>query len=297
MSEMNGSRERITLLDRPVPSLIGRLTPSTERVLASDEEAARAARQLDILLGRLVLAQLCAMGLFTTARGSIRRWTQQVAISPLYGRWLEETLRILAHRGEIEVEGDLCAVREATGGANHDTVPWFDWDDFRRTWSQDRDLRAPLNLADATLRALPAILSGREQATHVLFPDASMVLVESVYKHNAVADHFNAVLADTVVAYVRERLARDAGARLRILEIGAGTGGTTEGLLARLEPQAGAIAEYCYTDVSHAFLLHGEQVYGPKARWLVCGELSGMPFQSTSIVRALPRVKASLVSK
>ncbi|HWU90308.1 MAG TPA: beta-ketoacyl synthase N-terminal-like domain-containing protein, partial [Kofleriaceae bacterium] len=265
---MNGSRERITLLNQPAPSLIRRLSPVTERVLATEAEAARAASQLETLLGRLLLAQLCAMGLFAAARGSITQWKQHVGLSPLYGRWLDETIRILTRRGYLEVEGDVCAVREAS--LLDETVPWFEWEDYRRTWSRDRDLRAQLNLADATVRALPAILSGREHATSVMFPDASMVLVESVYKHNAVADHFNAVLADIVVEYVRGRLAHDAGARLRILEIGAGTGGTTEGVIARLEPHSGALTEYCYTDVSHAFLLHAEQVYRPKARYLTC---------------------------
>ena len=82
-------------------------------------------------------------------------------------------------------------------------------------------------LLETTLRALPEILSGTRPATDVIFPNSSMELVEDIYKHNEVADRFNAILAETVIDYVRARRADGAPAGLRILEIGAGTGGTS----------------------------------------------------------------------
>ena len=96
--------------------------------------------------------------------------------------------------------------------------------------------KALIVLVEACLRALPEILTGKRLATEVIFPDGSMHLVEGVYQGNAGADYFNGVLADTAVAYVRERLARDPAAEIRILEIGAGTGGTTAAVLPALAP-------------------------------------------------------------
>ncbi|XLV72136.1 beta-ketoacyl synthase N-terminal-like domain-containing protein [Ralstonia syzygii subsp. celebesensis] len=69
------------------------------------------------------------------------------------------------------------------------------------------------------------------------------------------------MLIEAALAYVESRPA-DAEP-LRILEIGAGTGGATAGLLAALAPWRRQIGEYCYTDLSHAFLQHGAQAFGP----------------------------------
>ena len=140
---------------------------------------------------------------------------------------------------------------------------WRAWDEQKAAWSQDGAQKALVVLVEACLRALPEILRGERPATEVLFPDGSMHLVEGVYKGNAGADYFNGVLADTAAAYVHERLARDPSAEIRLLEIGAGTGGTTAAVLPALAPFNGHIWEYCYTDLSKAFLMHAEEHYAP----------------------------------
>src|SRR5581483_9193396 len=127
---------------------------------------------------------------------------------------------------------------------------------------------AKVTLVDATLRALPAILQGQRPATEVMFPNSSMALVEGIYKGNAVADYFNEVLAETLISYIEARLREAPQAQLRIVEIGAGTGGTSKALFERLTPHAGHVAEYCYTDVSKAFLLHAQEHYRSQAPYL-----------------------------
>lgn len=100
---------------------------------------------------------------------------------------------------------------------------------------------------------MPSILKGERPATDIVFPDSSMRLVEGVYKHNPVADYFNEVLADSAAAYLKAYLTEHPDARIRLIEVGAGTGGTSAMLFAKLKPFAKQIAEYCYTDVSKAF--------------------------------------------
>ena len=141
---------------------------------------------------------------------------------------------------------------------------WREWDERKQAWLADSDQQAPVLLVERCLRALPEILTGKCQATDIMFPNGSMELVQGIYKGNVVADYFNEVLGDTVVAYIRERLARDpAPEGIRILEIGAGTGGTTAMVLPKLQPFQAHIREYCYTDISRAFLLHAQQEYAP----------------------------------
>src|SRR3546814_429194 len=95
-----------------------------------------------------------------------------------------------------------------------------------------------------------------------------MQRVEGIYRGKTVADHFNTVLADTLVAAVEERLRTDPGARLRILEIGAGTGSTTAMVLPRLTPYERNYAEYADTDVWKAFLFHAEEQFAAQYPYL-----------------------------
>jgi acyl transferase domain-containing protein/acyl carrier protein/NADP-dependent 3-hydroxy acid dehydrogenase YdfG/1,4-dihydroxy-2-naphthoyl-CoA synthase len=134
--------------------------------------------------------------------------------------------------------------------------PWAAWESYRRNGGP----AAQMALAETTLRALPDILSGRRPATAVMFPDGAMGLVEAVYKDNPVAARFSRTLAQAAAAFLRG----SPRPSLRILEIGAGTGGTSEPVFEALVPYQDRVAEYRYTDLSRAFLIHAERRYGPQ---------------------------------
>ncbi|ALO44350.1 non-ribosomal peptide synthetase [Pseudoalteromonas phenolica] len=111
------------------------------------------------------------------------------------------------------------------------------------------------NLQDNCLANLPAILNGEIKATDALFPNASMALVEAVYQNNPVADYANSVLIEQLRTY----LATANLESIRVLEIGAGTGGTTRSVLPALKPWQ--VEEYAYTDLSKAFFNHAKAQY------------------------------------
>lgn len=97
----------------------------------------------------------------------------------------------------------------------------------------------------------------------VLFPGGSFDLVEAVYAGDPVTDRCNDEVADTVLRYVAERLRRQPTDRIRVLEVGAGTGGTSERVLRRLSDAGhGGQVEYLYTDVSDGFVRHGRRRFG-----------------------------------
>lgn len=140
-----------------------------------------------------------------------------------------------------------------TGQIERADVLWQEWDEKKAPLLKDSSKQAMITLVETALRALPDILSGRVSATDVLFPDSSMELVEGIYKNNETADYFNEVLADTLAAFIEERLKEDPNAEIRILEIGAGTGGTSAAVFKRLKEYKHHVKEYCYTDLSKAF--------------------------------------------
>ncbi|WP_344609197.1 SDR family NAD(P)-dependent oxidoreductase, partial [Streptomyces glaucus] len=221
----------------------------------------------DALL-RITWALLRSLGLFDGTRAATAdEWRATGGITAGYARWTAHTLHVLTEAGYLRRDADGRYAAAAPGPVDLDAA-WRDWDAARAVWETQDAKRAQAVLVDTTLRALTDVLTGRRPATDVMFPNSSLRLVESVYKNNPVADYFNAVLADTLVDYLRRRLADDPAARIRILEVGAGTGGTSAVVFRRLRQWSEHVETYCYTDLSKAFLLHARREYGDIAPYL-----------------------------
>ena len=230
-------------------------------------EAAGAARAWEELLGKRLWGALEGLGLFGRGgRLDVEGWKAEVGLAGRYGRWLEESLRGLEGQGYLGREGEGWVVVE--GKRPKPQAIRAEWEAYKVEALQDPERRAAVTLVDVTLGALPEVLNGERAATEVMFPHSSLELVEGIYRHNRIADYFNEVVAESVVAAVEAWRRRGAGGKLRLFEIGAGTGGTSAGLFARLAPYAGDIGEYCYTDVSKAFLQHAEAHYRAEAAYL-----------------------------
>ena len=168
-------------------------------------------------------------------------------VPEFYAKWLDASRKLLAER------------EQAHAIPNTLEQAWSQWAEIRRSQLTHKDLAAALDLVEACLRALPEILSGRLRSTDVIFPDSSMRRVDGIYQKNAVADYFNQLVAESLVFAIETHVQSDPQVRLRILEIGAGSGGTTATLLPRLKPYLINIVEYAYTDISKAFLFHAEE--------------------------------------
>lgn len=94
---------------------------------------------------------------------------------------------------------------------------------------------------------LADVVRGRETALSTLFPEGSYETVDFLYGGWKVPQYFN----DIVRAATANVAASRAGAALRVLEIGAGTGGTSARVLPAL---CGGSVSYDFTDVSDFFL-------------------------------------------
>lgn len=188
----------------------------------------------------------------------------RLAKPALYGRWLRETMSVLCRAGYLrEIGGDAFAFERSPMEA--------DWSLAERYFARvhgDESERAHADLVAPMLRELPQILAGRREATELMFSNASLQRVEDVYKKNPFITYFNQAVAALVQAYVEQRLRAQPNARLRLLEIGAGTGATSAQVFQALQPFAESVDEYRYTDVSRAFLGHAEREYRAQAPYL-----------------------------
>ena len=215
-------------------------------------------QRLDQSIAVLLMVQLQTLGIFMTPQAqSAEHWRQQAGISERFGRWWLECLAILVEHGYLRRQGEDFAVATTIARTRHGAI-LAAWQTQREQYCADPERRAQVTLIDACLLQLPEILTGQVQATDLLFPDGSMEKVEGIYRHNSLSDFFNRQLAAQVSAQVQQWVAAEPDRPLRLLEIGAGTGGTTAPLLAALEPWAAHLGEYCYSDLSRAFLQHGE---------------------------------------
>ncbi|MCK0471883.1 SDR family NAD(P)-dependent oxidoreductase [Halalkalibacter sp. APA_J-10(15)] len=100
------------------------------------------------------------------------------------------------------------------------------------------------------------VLKGELLATDIMFPEASLRYVENLYKNNNIADYYN----ELVASQVKEFIKLNPNKKVRILEIGAGTGGTSEKVLKEIN-RFGDRISYYYTDVSIRFLQHASKQF------------------------------------
>ncbi|MEM9214080.1 MAG: amino acid adenylation domain-containing protein [Cyanobacteria bacterium P01_F01_bin.150] len=125
-------------------------------------------------------------------------------------------------------------------------------------------LQAHVRLLETCLNHFPDILTGQCLATDVMFPQSSMKLVEDIYKNHPIANYFNQLVVDSLVSFVRTRLEEKRDNQIvTILEIGAGTGGTSRSVLEAIAPY-GSLIRYIYTDISLAFVNDAKRLFGAR---------------------------------
>ena len=249
-----------------IPNIANEISQQHIQVEGLNSAGSQSAKELDELLTKLLWCQLQSIGLFTEKNLVIADVKTKIGLRDLYDRWLQESFAVLTRQNYLQYDGESCSVIDTT--LMDADVVWEQWELKKCSWCENPDMQAQIVLVETTLRALPEILTGKRLATDVLFPHSSIEMVEGVYKRNSVAQYFNEVLADTLATYIKERINQDPSARIRILEIGAGTGGTSAIVFTRLQSYQDHIEEYCYTDISKAFLMQAEKEYSSQNPFL-----------------------------
>ncbi|MDM0053601.1 type I polyketide synthase [Variovorax sp. J22R115] len=118
--------------------------------------------------------------------------------------------------------------------------------------------------AEATLLGrcgprLADVLAGREDPLALLFPDGDTTAASRLYRHAPGVQIMNRIAREAIGQGVG-RL--PVGRRLRVLEIGAGTGGTTAALLDALPAER---TDYLCTDVSPRFMTAARAQFADRA--------------------------------
>jgi acyl transferase domain-containing protein/SAM-dependent methyltransferase len=125
------------------------------------------------------------------------------------------------------------------------------WRDAEAMLADNRPLLAYLQNCG---RLVNDVLAGRESPLETLFPGGSFELAEGLYQRSGTMRYIN----ELAVAAVRAVVAKVSGRRLRILEIGAGTGSTTAAVIPMITSDR---IRYVFTDVSDVFLDRAKQKF------------------------------------
>lgn len=177
-----------------------------------------------------------------------RRLALPQRLERLLRRWidaLEEAGMVVMHRGpSIELRGgpelSACSAQ----------------------WQQVRALGAAVDYGDELLdyvgqcvENLSGLLAGTVDPLALLFPEGTLDTATAAYRDNIVSRYTNGL----VIAGVAERARWATPTRpLRVLEVGAGVGGTSVGLVAAL---AHHHVRYTFTDVSNFFLGQAAEMF------------------------------------
>jgi len=253
------ARERIECVASCPPDSRAALEAAarSRRPVPADMEAAvreDTRQELEKLLGGLLCARLISLGLLTH---------RPVGVIPEYEPWLQESVRLLLEQGWANRVGGQLQPAD-TMAPDLANLPEA-WARYRREQQGNAALTAQLDLVERMLASLPDILHGVRWAVEILFPRGTIGGVERAYQGDARVDYFNGVLVDALRTHIEARLRTDARASLRILEIGAGTGTTTAPVLKMLADFGASVGEYCYSDISRAFLRHAQQRYSSQS--------------------------------
>ncbi|MCL2936119.1 MAG: aminotransferase class III-fold pyridoxal phosphate-dependent enzyme [Trichodesmium sp. MAG_R02] len=116
-------------------------------------------------------------------------------------------------------------------------------------------LKAELTLLNRCASALAEVLQGKINPLQLIFPQGDFTLATQLYQTSTVARFLNTLVQKTV-SLALELVGEDE--IVQILEIGAGTGGTTAYILPELPPE---LVKYYFTDLSALFLNRAKQKF------------------------------------
>lgn len=162
---------------------------------------------------------------------------------PLIRRWI----RVLTEQHLLRLDGGLLsAARPVCDHA--DAALARAWEELKGEWLATVGATGTIDYALRNAERLPDLISGAVRAVHLLFPEGRTDLARALYRESIAARYQH-----RAVSHLVSRIAREwPGQRpIRLLEVGAGTGATSESLLPEL---SGVEVDYLYTDVSRYFL-------------------------------------------
>lgn len=189
-------------------------------------------------------------GLFTMAdeRHSLDEVLSTAGIAVTYRHLVQRWLQRLVAQDLLFVDGLFYTAKRALPDPGLAAL----WEEAQARFADNSQLLAYVRHCGDLLGA---VLTGAESPLETLFPGGSFELAEDLYQRSTTMRYVNDLAAAAMQALSESM---PAGRVLRVLEVGAGTGGTSAALLPVLEPER---TRYRFTDVSEFFLERAQRQF------------------------------------
>lgn len=174
----------------------------------------------------------------------------QSGATPANRRVVRRWLRVLAADGLVTrtPEGDWTRLAPVTRQDVHNA-----WDAVEHAHQGLDDGAELITFLRSCAERLADLVRGEDSALSLLFPHGDIGTAEAAYKDNIISRYVN----QAVTAVMRSLADRHTGT-LRVLEVGAGVGGTTADVVTAL---AGTRIDYLFTDLSRFFLTDAQRQF------------------------------------
>ncbi|MCP5420384.1 MAG: SDR family NAD(P)-dependent oxidoreductase [Gammaproteobacteria bacterium] len=178
---------------------------------------------------------------------------EQLGVASIHRRLFGRLLAILGEAGILARDGQATDSWRVTQPLP-DVDPQRQWTLLQASCPTGAE--AELEMTGRVAAELAEALRGEREPMQLLFPGGSLDTAKSMYRDSPTARLFNGLMGEVMAAVAT---AHKQGRTLRILELGAGTGGTTAHVLPRL---AGADIEYTFTDIGPLFIAKARESFG-----------------------------------
>lgn len=207
-------------------------------------------RDLDVLCAAYIVRSLSQLGFDFALHRIIsqKELARELKVDNRHYRLLSRFLRILSEEGLLLEQSDGWQVRRKPDLIDPDAL----CDNLLEKY-REQDLE--LTLLRRCAGKLAALLRGTADPLQLLFPGGKFELAAKIYRDTPQAATFNTIVKNAVQEAIRQI---PEAVRIRILEIGAGTGGTTSYVLPVMQAEQ---TDYVFTDIGQTFLTQASAAF------------------------------------
>ena len=229
-----------------------KLTPSLAELVTQVDDArtSEIGKILEELSVDYIVQALGSMGWSyqPTESFDLEAAVQRLAIVPSQRRLFQRLLEILAEVGILQSQQQRWQVQQTLQKVNPS-------EQSQSLLSQYPEEAATLTLLDRCASQLAVVLRGAIDPVQLVFPQGDLTTATQLYQDSSVAKVMNTIVEKTITQAI-EKLPPSRG--IRLLEIGAGTGGTTSYILPHLNPNQ---TEYIFTDIGALFTSKAQEKF------------------------------------
>ncbi|WP_375495939.1 beta-ketoacyl synthase N-terminal-like domain-containing protein, partial [uncultured Nostoc sp.] len=244
------SQSRFGFLEPPhfIPSpeaIVNQLQPHLERLITGDDIQIYTTLlpQLEQLSLEYIIQALSQLGWSFSVgdKFSLLVAAQRLGVVPQHHQLLQHLLQILTAEQILTATLGQWQVRQPLPAADPDIY-------LQSLQPYTTLIQGELTLVQRCGESLCAVLRGAVEPTQVVFPTADIDSATQLYQDSPAAQIYNTLVQQVVKIAIADAPPQRG---IRILEIGAGTGGTTSYLLPELQVSQ---TRYCFTDIGQLFL-------------------------------------------